>query len=227
MSLFERPGQAKVAGGALALLCALAAAGLWQIGASPLAAFARIADSPNPGQTLLAVMQARGPADRAETRLLKLKAAKTHPTTGLGHEHHASRLIPARGERHASRLIPGRGRTAGQIPFAIGPLTRPLDFAEGLPPILGIDTTPAGTLLAAAAASPGSGPGIVGLLPIANPIGSAPSASAPPIQEVPAVPPPAVPEPATWALLIAGFGVIGSAMRRRRPGTSPSLHGFP
>jgi len=27
----------------------------------------------------------------------------------------------------------------------------------------------------------------------------------------------AVPEPATWALLIAGFGTVGTAMRRRRP----------
>ncbi len=29
----------------------------------------------------------------------------------------------------------------------------------------------------------------------------------------------AVPEPATWAMLIAGFGVIGGAMRRRRAPT--------
>ena len=28
--------------------------------------------------------------------------------------------------------------------------------------------------------------------------------------------PPPVPEPATWAMLIAGFGLVGSAMRRRR-----------
>ncbi|MBN8817471.1 MAG: PEP-CTERM sorting domain-containing protein [Sphingomonas sp.] len=27
---------------------------------------------------------------------------------------------------------------------------------------------------------------------------------------------PAVPEPATWALLVAGFGVVGSALRRRK-----------
>jgi len=30
-------------------------------------------------------------------------------------------------------------------------------------------------------------------------------------------PPPAVPEPATWAMMIAGFGLVGAAMRRRRP----------
>lgn len=28
---------------------------------------------------------------------------------------------------------------------------------------------------------------------------------------------PAVPEPASWAMLIAGFGLVGSVMRRRRP----------
>lgn len=33
-------------------------------------------------------------------------------------------------------------------------------------------------------------------------------------------PAPAVPEPATWALMIAGFGMIGAALRRRR-GASP------
>ena len=27
----------------------------------------------------------------------------------------------------------------------------------------------------------------------------------------------AVPEPASWALLVAGFGLIGTAARRRRP----------
>jgi choice-of-anchor A domain-containing protein len=31
------------------------------------------------------------------------------------------------------------------------------------------------------------------------------------------VPAMAVPEPATWAMMIAGFGLVGSAMRRRRP----------
>lgn len=29
--------------------------------------------------------------------------------------------------------------------------------------------------------------------------------------------PPAVPEPASWAMMVAGFGLIGTAIRRRRP----------
>lgn len=32
--------------------------------------------------------------------------------------------------------------------------------------------------------------------------------------------PPAVPEPATWLMMIAGFGLIGGAMRRRKPTTA-------
>jgi choice-of-anchor A domain-containing protein len=32
-----------------------------------------------------------------------------------------------------------------------------------------------------------------------------------------------VPEPATWAMLIAGFGLVGLAMRRRRPGALASV----
>ena len=30
------------------------------------------------------------------------------------------------------------------------------------------------------------------------------------------IPNPGVPEPATWAMLIAGFGLVGATMRRRR-----------
>jgi hypothetical protein len=33
----------------------------------------------------------------------------------------------------------------------------------------------------------------------------------------------AIPEPASWTLMIAGFGMIGAAMRRRAPGLSPAL----
>ncbi|QMW24730.1 PEP-CTERM sorting domain-containing protein [Sandaracinobacteroides saxicola] len=29
-----------------------------------------------------------------------------------------------------------------------------------------------------------------------------------------------VPEPATWAMMIVGFGLVGSTMRRRRPAVS-------
>ena len=36
-------------------------------------------------------------------------------------------------------------------------------------------------------------------------------------------PPPGVPEPASWALLIAGFGLTGAAMRRRHPAVRPAI----
>lgn len=35
--------------------------------------------------------------------------------------------------------------------------------------------------------------------------------------------PAAVPEPATWAMMLAGFGTIGAAIRRRRPAAAPTL----
>ncbi len=35
----------------------------------------------------------------------------------------------------------------------------------------------------------------------------------------------AVPEPATWALMIAGFGLVGGAMRRKRRRTSGNAFG--
>ncbi|WP_194744162.1 PEPxxWA-CTERM sorting domain-containing protein [Thermaurantiacus tibetensis] len=35
------------------------------------------------------------------------------------------------------------------------------------------------------------------------------------MRDSPPPPPPPVPEPGTWALLIAGFGLVGSALRRR------------
>lgn len=40
-----------------------------------------------------------------------------------------------------------------------------------------------------------------------------------------AVTPSAVPEPATWLMMLAGFGIVGSAMRRRRP--ARTLPAFP
>ncbi|MBX3485639.1 PEPxxWA-CTERM sorting domain-containing protein [Phenylobacterium sp.] len=41
---------------------------------------------------------------------------------------------------------------------------------------------------------------------------------APPPVTPPVTPPTVVPEPATWALMIAGFGLAGAALRRRRSG---------
>ena len=49
---------------------------------------------------------------------------------------------------------------------------------------------------------------------------STPGVSTPPfVAGIPATPSPApsaIPEPSTWALLLAGFGMIGLALRRRR-----------
>jgi len=35
---------------------------------------------------------------------------------------------------------------------------------------------------------------------------------------------PAVPEPASWAMMIAGFGLVGAAMRRRRHASGRNAH---
>lgn len=48
-----------------------------------------------------------------------------------------------------------------------------------------------------------------------------------PLRQFEAPPVTGVPEPASWAMLILGFGGIGAALRRRRPGTAARLAACP
>jgi PEP-CTERM motif len=65
--------------------------------------------------------------------------------------------------------------------------------------------------------SPRSGPGAIGSLPGGGGGGGGGSISGPTNPVVPTQPPVgAIPEPASWALMILGFGVIGSGLRRSR-----------
>ncbi|MBU6165735.1 MAG: PEPxxWA-CTERM sorting domain-containing protein [Alphaproteobacteria bacterium] len=63
--------------------------------------------------------------------------------------------------------------------------------------------------------------GSLGITGFANPVGGFITASSDPLPSVPFPPGPgggggAIPEPASWAMLIAGFGLIGAVARRRR-----------
>jgi hypothetical protein len=63
--------------------------------------------------------------------------------------------------------------------------------------------------------------GSLTLTGFANPVGGFITESSLPLPPVeppppPPPPPPAIPEPASWAMLIAGFGLVGAVQRRRR-----------
>lgn len=62
----------------------------------------------------------------------------------------------------------------------------------------------------------GTGPMADGLFALRNGTASVPGSQDLLVFATIAAPPPAIPEPASWAMLIAGFGLTGAALRRRR-----------
>jgi uncharacterized membrane protein YgcG len=127
-----------------------------------------------------------------------------------------------------ARNAPGRTQFAQLLPTSIPTLPGPSGGPDFIP--LGSAIPGSAPALSSSAPSPASGgtvgrpgttgPGPIGSFPGGGGSGggggsiSGPNNPAPPVAIVPPPSAAAVPEPASWALLILGFGVIGSGLRR-------------
>lgn len=177
------------------------------------------------GSTALAELAARSPGARVGGVALKAKgpSASLAPLSGA-----AAPAEPGLGNPMAA-VQGASGVPEGPLPTSTGPGDFSGDFAApGIPADVAGPGAPAATdfgttSFPGAAGSPifagGSGGGIGGGGGGSGgtiPGGETPGGGTllPPVPPLPGVGP--VPEPATWFLLISGFAVIGSAMRRSK-----------
>jgi hypothetical protein len=155
------------------------------------------------GDTVASLLESRSPGERAEGALASLK----HRRTAL-HQ----RALPKVRRPPASPLAGIVG--AAPIPPVLPPVTPgPLYNVVGPPPPVAL-SPPVGP----GGGSPGGGfPGI--LLPGGGGGGIVipPPAITPPVTPVVPVTPvtPGIPEPSTWAMMLLGFAMIGSAVARK------------
>lgn len=191
---------------------ALASVGMVAVAATPLALQTMVShgiDVPvlSTPKSLMALLDARSPGEREKGALTSTKVRKL-----------------------ATNGVKPRERALGKIvqPSA----APPAEFVEALTPpgtiVAAPPVAPPPTLADVIPGLPGSAaPPGVGL--VGSPGGGAPGVpGAPSVPGTPGTPgtpqnpdvPSAVPEPATWMMMLLGFGVIGSSMRRRRPGLS-------
>jgi len=160
-------------------------------------------------KSLMALLDARSPGEREKGALTSTKPRKLAVAAAKPSQRALGKIVrpsPAPPAEFVEALIPPGAVAAAP---AIAP---PPTLAEVIPTVGGI---------------PGSGspPGVA---LVGSPGGGGPGApGAPGVPGTPETPlnpdvPSAVPEPATWMMMLLGFGVIGSSMRRRRhslPGT--------
>jgi hypothetical protein len=195
--------------GVLAGVIGIASAFSIGIASDPQVAKA-VGDGVNRGaKSVAALFTQRSPGARPKGRLAKLKQLK--------HRRLAHRVLPLR-----HHVIPPIAAVvaAPETPFAIpNPVPPPLYTVMAGPPPVPVPPVPI---------APGGGGG--GGPPIFSPIplpGGGGGFVPPPIITT-AVPPPtvtvtALPEPASWAMMLAGFAMMGAGLRReRRRGPSQS-----
>ncbi len=208
-----KAGRKKVTRTALGLSVVVAAAAFFLTTAFPGSLSSAVR-----GSAALAGLAARSPGARVGGVALKAKKPRLVPAAVAA----PVEAAPAPGNALASALGTSQG-PEGQVPTS-GPVG-----SGGFPTDLTAPAVPLALAAVTGAAPPDSfatGPlpfgGGFAILP---PGGSGGSGGSPPGGQppgggtvLPPVVPPvgAVPEPATWLMLIAGFGVIGGAMRRRR-----------
>jgi hypothetical protein len=181
------------------------------------------------GSVALAELLARSPGARVGGVALKAKSLRTAIAPA------ATSIAPPSKEYPRNAFASVLGTSAGPeevLPDTspIGPGGFPTDFTNPVAPGESLAAPPAGTTPGTGGAGPGIlvpvvtspgvgtpviGPGGSGVPPVVAP--TQPPTS-PPTTTTPTLPPtiPGVPEPATWTVMILGFGVIGSALRKRQ-----------
>nr|WP_245198000.1 PEPxxWA-CTERM sorting domain-containing protein [Sphingomonas kaistensis] len=155
-------------------------------------------------QQLMAMLDARSPGEREKGALTQTKVKQ--------------RLAFVPRERALGKTFPPKPSPMEQLVKVVVPAPPPVQIVPPIAPLVPPTTAdiinPA-TLVASLPPVGGGTPiigGGGGLLPPPPPTGTVP-----PTGEVPpGTPVSAVPEPGTWLTMLLGFGMIGTAMNRRR-----------
>ena len=192
--------------GALAVIAGLAAALSVAAAWNPEVARA-VDDGVHHIKTVADMLSARSPGHRPKGALAKLKQLKHKRMAAAPLGRH---IIPP-----VAGLLGASGAPAAPVIIPT-PVAPPLyNVVAGGPPV------PLPPVVPPVAGGGGGGGGMVGP-PIFSPIptqGGGGGFIPPPIITL-AVPPPvvtsAVPEPASWAMMLVGFALLGSALRRKR-----------
>ncbi|UUR06950.1 PEPxxWA-CTERM sorting domain-containing protein [Sphingomonas glaciei] len=159
-------------------------------------------------QQLMAMLDARSPGEREKGELAQTKIKK--------------RLASVPRERALGKTFPPKPSPVEQLANVVVPVPPPVPTVPPIAPLIpptASDIINPATFIASAPPF-GGGPSIIG--GGGGGIGGGgsppPSSGTPPTSEVPpggtVVSP--VPEPGTWLTMLLGFGMIGSAMGRRR-----------
>jgi hypothetical protein len=151
------------------------------------------------GESLSDVLAGRSPGRRGTADLVKIKG-----DAGLNQAAPRQRVLPLLRTRDPvgpveEAALPGGGFADPADPFGPPGGGFSDDFTDAVFPGGPVGGEPIGFPIAS--------PGNPGLFPV-DP--------APPTTEVPETPAPAIPEPGTWAMLLIGLGIVGSALRRAR-----------
>ena len=136
--------------------------------------------------------------------------------------HHATRPAPKAPPSHARAQRPAATAAAVPCPAAFinAPVVPQATFASEVPPD-GVASnyfgSPAGGGVLVGGAGPGgAAPGGGGVPGGGGPGGSVPGGGVPGSGGG-ETPTPAIPEPSTWSMMLLGFGLLGAALRSRRP----------
>jgi hypothetical protein len=163
-------------------------------------------------KSLMALLDARSPGEREKGALTSTKPRKLAATTAKPSQRALGKIVQPSAAPPAEFV---KALTPPETVAAAPAIAPPPTLAEVIPAV-GVPGSASPPGVALIGSPGGGGPGAPGAPGVPG---------APGTPETPQIPviPSAVPEPATWLMMLLGFGVIGSSMRRRRsslPGTA-------